>query len=169
MTKEQIDELKNMPYSDYLKTEYWKIVSEQARANAKNKCQVCGRSNKNLHVHHNTYEHRGEELEHMEDLVCLCEDCHFFYHHVYNTIFFVEREDKVSINRMNKVVRKLDKEFGDEKGKGFLESYAKLDKCCEKFRNENVKLKEENDKLKTQILNYSTYFINRIFSNERII
>lgn len=80
MKKETVEILKKMKYEDFLQTDYWKLVSEQARINAHNKCQLCGCKDKKLNVHHNTYEHRGEEFKHMEDLVCLCEDCHNFYH-----------------------------------------------------------------------------------------
>ena len=80
MKKETVRELKEMKYEDFLQTDYWKMVSEQARINAHYKCQLCGCKDKKLNVHHNTYEHRGEEFKHMEDLVCLCEDCHNFYH-----------------------------------------------------------------------------------------
>lgn len=80
MKKEKIRELKEMKYEDFLQTDYWKMVSEQARINAHFKCQLCGCKDKKLNVHHNTYEHRGEEFKHMEDLVCLCEDCHNYYH-----------------------------------------------------------------------------------------
>lgn len=80
MKKETVENLKNMKYEDFLQTDYWKMVSEQARINAHYKCQLCGCNDKKLNVHHNTYEHRGEEFKHMEDLICLCEDCHNFYH-----------------------------------------------------------------------------------------
>lgn len=80
MKKETVRELKEMKYEDFLQTDYWKMVSEQARINAHYKCQLCGCNDKKLNVHHNTYEHRGEEFKHMEDLICLCEDCHNFYH-----------------------------------------------------------------------------------------
>jgi len=80
MKKETVETLKNMKYEEFLQTDYWKMVSEQARINAHYKCQLCGCNDKKLNVHHNTYEHRGEEFKHMEDLICLCEDCHNFYH-----------------------------------------------------------------------------------------
>lgn len=80
MKKETVEALKKMKYEDFLQTDYWKMVSEQARINAHYKCQLCGCKDKKLNVHHNTYEHRGEEFKHMEDLVCLCEDCHNYFH-----------------------------------------------------------------------------------------
>lgn len=80
MKKETVENLKKMKYEEFLQTDYWKLVSEQARINAHYKCQLCGCNDKKLNVHHNTYEHRGEEFKHMEDLICLCEDCHNFYH-----------------------------------------------------------------------------------------
>lgn len=95
MTKKQTEELKNMNYKDFLQTDYWKMVSEQARINAHYKCQVCGCNDKTLHVHHNTYEHHGEEHKHMEDLVCLCEDCHYLYHNWGDIINKLKNENRV--------------------------------------------------------------------------
>lgn len=95
MVKRKKEELKNMKYEDFLQTDYWKMVSEQARINAHNKCQVCGCNDKKLHVHHNTYEHHGEEHKHMEDLVCLCEDCHYLYHNWSNIIQKLQNENSM--------------------------------------------------------------------------
>lgn len=74
------EKLRAMKYSDFLKTNFWQKVAKRVRKRAKFKCQVCGCSDKTLHVHHNSYEHHGEENKHLEDLVCLCEDCHRLYH-----------------------------------------------------------------------------------------
>src|SRR5664279_1632542 len=52
--------LKAMPYSEYLKTPHWKKTSQQALERARYRCQVCN-TKENLNVHHNTYEHLGEE------------------------------------------------------------------------------------------------------------
>lgn len=56
--KKKIDSetLRLMPYKDYLQTEYWQMLSETVKVNAKYKCQVCGKTAKDarLHVHHNT-------------------------------------------------------------------------------------------------------------------
>jgi len=74
---EQINILKTMPYKEYLQTEHWKNIRKKVLAKARYKCQLCNNKN-NLHVHHNTYENRGNER--LEDLIVLCEDCHTKFH-----------------------------------------------------------------------------------------
>lgn len=71
--------IKDMPYYDFLKTPYWKAISESVRYRAGNKCQLCN-GTKGLNVHHRTYENHGNELYNMKDLICLCSDCHNKFH-----------------------------------------------------------------------------------------
>lgn len=71
--------LKTMPYHEYLQTQHWKNLRLTMLKKAGYKCSVCG-ERKPLHVHHNTYERRGEEK--LSDLVVLCHDCHELYHEV---------------------------------------------------------------------------------------
>lgn len=66
-------------YRDYLQTDYWKLVSSEVKRRAGYRCQVCNGPD-NLEAHHRTYEHRGSELEHLEDMICLCRKCHGLYH-----------------------------------------------------------------------------------------
>jgi len=68
-----------MSYNDYLTTDYWKAVAGAVKARAGWKCQVCN-SPLDLNAHHRTYEHQGNELNHLEDLVCLCRRCHATFH-----------------------------------------------------------------------------------------
>jgi len=68
-----------MQYSDYLKTDYWKAVSTAVKDRAGYKCQVCN-SPHDLQAHHRTYEHRGNEMNHLGDLTCLCRRCHAIFH-----------------------------------------------------------------------------------------
>lgn len=68
-----------MKYDEYLQTEYWQEVSKAVKAKAGWKCQICN-SPHDLNAHHRTYEHRGNELEHLEDMTCLCRRCHANYH-----------------------------------------------------------------------------------------
>lgn len=44
-------------------------------------CQECGDTQK-LEVHHKTYEHQYNELEHLDDLVLLCSKCHHRYKNI---------------------------------------------------------------------------------------
>jgi len=69
----------SLTYNDYLTTDYWKEVSRRIKARAGWKCQVCN-SPHGLEAHHRTYEHRGNEIEHLEDLICLCRKCHSSFH-----------------------------------------------------------------------------------------
>lgn len=72
-----INDLKYMPYVEYLKTKHWKNVKKKTFIRAGHKCQLCS-SKLNLNVHHNTYENRGEER--YEDLIVLCQKCHDKFH-----------------------------------------------------------------------------------------
>ena len=77
---EDISEYINgMSYQDFLKTPYWKAITEKVRYKSGFKCNLCG-SNKKLNIHHRDYTHHGDELHHMEDLICLCEECHSKFH-----------------------------------------------------------------------------------------
>ncbi len=71
--------LKSMPYSQFLKTDYWFIVSSYAKYKAGYKCKFC-KSKYRLNTHHSTYENRGRELHYLDDLVVLCHSCHEHHH-----------------------------------------------------------------------------------------
>lgn len=66
-------------YRDYLKTDYWQEVSRMVKKRAGYRCQLCN-SPHDLIAHHRTYDHRGAELQHLDDLVCLCQRCHAVFH-----------------------------------------------------------------------------------------
>jgi len=68
-----------MNYNDYLLTDYWKMVSQAVKARAGYRCQICN-SELDLQAHHRTYEHRGNEINHLDDLTCLCRRCHAVFH-----------------------------------------------------------------------------------------
>lgn len=131
MKKETVETLKGMKYEEFLQTDYWKLVSEQARINAHYKCQLCGCNDKKLNVHHNTYEHRGEEFKHMEDLICLCEDCHNFYH----------KKDDI-LKREKNIYENL---------RGYIE---KTNQIIEDLEQENNELKQEKDYAEWKLLNF---------------
>lgn len=75
-------ELKNMNYRDFLKTDYWWAVSSYIRYRANYSCSLCDGISSKTHIHHKTYEHRGQEHLHNSDLICLCEDCHAKQHDI---------------------------------------------------------------------------------------
>ena len=77
-----IEQLKYMPYSEYLQTEHWQEVRKYCLKKAGYRCQLC-HSNRKLNVHHKTYEHRGEEDQGWNwknDLIVLCQSCHEKFH-----------------------------------------------------------------------------------------
>ena len=69
--------LRSLKYEEFLKTGYWKAISMLIRKCGK--CELCG-STENLHVHHKTYENHGYEHLHLDDLQCLCKECHIKVH-----------------------------------------------------------------------------------------
>ncbi len=77
--KDRIQELKTMPYLEYLQTDHWKEIRKKKLGKAWYKCEKC-QSKKDLHVHHITYARRGEER--MSDLEVLCKDCHEKAHNI---------------------------------------------------------------------------------------
>lgn len=48
-------------YKEYLQSPLWKIISSKVKWNANYRCEKCG-SNKNLVVHHTSYEFKGIEF-----------------------------------------------------------------------------------------------------------
>jgi 5-methylcytosine-specific restriction endonuclease McrA len=73
----KIAQYKTMPYKEYLLTPYWKWFADEARRCAHYKCNLCNGSGI-LHVHHKTYETRGEEK--FDDVIVLCDRCHAKFH-----------------------------------------------------------------------------------------
>lgn len=74
----RIQELRAMPYRDYLLTPDWQKKRLYALKRAGGRCQVCNNPNKRLDVHHRTYERLGDEL--YTDLLVLCHSCHGTFH-----------------------------------------------------------------------------------------
>jgi len=74
--------LATMPYDEYLQTQEWQQHRRRALERAGHKCQLCGARDVPFHVHHNTYDNRGAELD--SDLIVLCAPCHEWYHNKQN-------------------------------------------------------------------------------------
>lgn len=70
---------KELSYDEFLRTPYWMAIAEYIKYRANFRCQMCN-SDENLITHHRTYKHHGDEIHHMEDLICICRDCHEKYH-----------------------------------------------------------------------------------------
>lgn len=66
------EQLRTMPYEDYLQTAHWQKVREDTLRRFDHRCVVCRRPASD--VHHRTYERRGCELP--NDVVALCRNCH---------------------------------------------------------------------------------------------
>jgi hypothetical protein len=66
-------------YLKYLATERWKSISDKVKKRDGYRCRLCN-GTENLNAHHRTYEHKGDEENHLGDLTTLCGDCHTAYH-----------------------------------------------------------------------------------------
>jgi hypothetical protein len=64
-------------YEIYIASPQWEVRRQRARQLAANACQIC-KSTELLEVHHNSYEHLGNEFDH--ELVVLCHKCHLIHH-----------------------------------------------------------------------------------------
>lgn len=73
--------LKYMKYSQFLRTPYWRVVSDRVKMRANCRCQLCNRDEK-LVTHHRVYDFRGEDHLHMSELTCLCNGCHNKHHNI---------------------------------------------------------------------------------------
>lgn len=73
----RLEELRTMPYQDYLQTEEWKARRIKHLKSAGFRCQVCNGKGL-IDIHHRTYERRGNER--YTDLIALCRDCHDLFH-----------------------------------------------------------------------------------------
>jgi len=71
--------LRFMPYSEFLKTSFWQEIRKNALTEAGHRCRLCNTLD-NLRVHHRTYENRGWEDVHPDDLTVLCDPCHKKHH-----------------------------------------------------------------------------------------
>ena len=65
----------HMPYTDFLGTPYWKSIAKYVKDRDGNRCVKCG-TDRRLHVHHLNYQNHGDELHHLDDLICVCRKCH---------------------------------------------------------------------------------------------
>ncbi len=74
----RLRELKSMPYGQYLQTPEWEKRSASMKRSVGHRCQLCNETGHVLHVHHRTYERRGNEY--FKDLIVLCAPCHAKHH-----------------------------------------------------------------------------------------
>ena len=64
-------------YKEYLKTNHWLMLKARMYNKYKYKCAYCS-TNKDLNLHHKTYDNVGNER--VKDLVYLCSNCHKLVH-----------------------------------------------------------------------------------------
>lgn len=70
---------RKMAYPKFLLTPYWHDVRTRIVERECGCCKLCKRSGP-LDVHHIVYTHRGDELNHLHELVALCRECHTKVH-----------------------------------------------------------------------------------------
>jgi len=75
---DRLDELRRMPYREYLRTPEWRVTRAAALERAGRSCSLDVTHTDALEVHHRTYERLGCELA--SDLVVLCHACHVVHH-----------------------------------------------------------------------------------------
>lgn len=70
-----------MTYKEQLKDPRWQKIQSLVRDRDKYKCQLCGATDKFLHVHHLYYKPNTKVWEYdIESLTTLCSDCHDSVH-----------------------------------------------------------------------------------------
>ena len=69
-------------YQAFLRSHYWHQVKQVVLSRDNYTCRCCNTRThvKRLEVHHITYEHHGDEANHLEDLVTVCGNCHAEIH-----------------------------------------------------------------------------------------
>ncbi|MGH3427730.1 MAG: HNH endonuclease signature motif containing protein [Mycobacteriales bacterium] len=72
-TEARVQQLRTMPYAEYLQTPEWKGLRYKKLRAVGFCCEFCS-ARINLQVHHRTYERRG--CERLDDLRVLCDSCH---------------------------------------------------------------------------------------------
>lgn len=78
ITPERLEELRRLPYSDYLKSPEWHRRRAVLYKFADSRCQLCYTDKQPLHAHHRTYERLAQER--ISDLILLCAECHKLFH-----------------------------------------------------------------------------------------
>lgn len=71
----KVPKVKQVGYSLFLRTKYWKFVKDLVISRDNNKCTKCG-SEVRLQVHHISYVHHFSEHKNLQDLITLCRSCH---------------------------------------------------------------------------------------------
>lgn len=75
----EVDHLASLDYNVFLSSDYWIVFSRHFKYQWRYRCALCSRS-RNIHVHHHTYQFRGQEIIFPHCVACLCSDCHKHVH-----------------------------------------------------------------------------------------
>lgn len=118
MTDSKEIEISKLPYKEYLQTDHWKNLRKSKLKQSGFKCQLCS-SNKELHVHHNTYERKG--YEYLSDLVVLCGNCHAKFHDV-----VIDDESKGLTDKQLKNIIEDDKAKNNEVKEKKIDYFIKI-------------------------------------------
>lgn|ERR1022692_418120 len=78
ITPERIEELRRLPYPEYLKQPEWYRRRAVLYKFAAGRCQLCYTDKQPFHAHHRTYERLAQER--ISDLILLCAECHKLFH-----------------------------------------------------------------------------------------
>jgi hypothetical protein len=70
---------KETEYAIYLASDAWREARRAFYARYPRRCRRC-KTTRRLQLHHTTYRHIFDELNHLDDLVCLCKRCHAQVH-----------------------------------------------------------------------------------------
>lgn len=84
--------LKEMPYTEYLKTGHWQAVRRKALAAAGHRCQIC-LSQCRLDVHHIDEKYRSKGEEKPEDVIALCHGPNGCHKKQHETLALVARAE----------------------------------------------------------------------------
>lgn len=110
--EEVIDELANLKYSNYLRTEYWQLIRKGMHESIGYKCEICG-SEEHINIHHFNYENLGKET--LNDLACLCQRCHVAIHYTENNILNTKICNRRDFEKQMTLSRKIKKILNNEK------------------------------------------------------
>lgn len=142
-TTDRAAELRSMPYEDYLETPEWRTVRRLKLAQARHCCQLCNADDRPLHVHHRTYDRRGQER--LDDLLVLCEECHGRFHDAEDadgraTGPAMSDRDVEALDPRYRRMREIDRELDDAEHDRAVELVEEKAEIAKELREDGVSL-----------------------------